>query len=368
LLLLSLSLPLPLASAANAAPKGLSAKLDDAVCCGHGRYHEALKLHAKLRERGEASPQDDYRAAYALVALFRFSEAANLLQAVRAGGFTGWPGWPTTETLQARVKAVQKLSPPPKPAPGVERVSVRLEKADAWSAPILAGLPELEKAGRRAFGAALPPVTLYLIPERPAYERFYAAFFAVDIPTAWQDGTGVNGAVLACGESRGGKVTRPHGDPETVSCVYHEFGHAWMSSYVRAKFDRDWTEPALRSPLLDEGVSDYVAALREPAFLERRREWVAEKAKAGAKPPAFEELLRYDAFYEKGEIDLHYWLSALLLKRLLGAEPSSIPKLLDAHVAAKGDAAAALKSATGKDARAEYARLVASFWPQTGKP
>jgi hypothetical protein len=359
---------LALALSAAAQPRRLSARLDDAVCCGHGRFNEALKLHARLRARGEATAEDDLRAAFALVSLFRFSEAANLLQAASAGGAKGGLGIPSTEALQARVKAVAALSPPRKPASGVERVSVRLEKADAWSAPILAGLPELEKAGRRAFGSALPPVTLYLFPERGRYERFYDAFFDMAVPTSWQDGTGVNGAVLACGQSRGGKVTRPHGDPETVSCVYHEFGHAWMSSYLREKFDLGWTDPPLRSPLLDEGVSDYVAALREPAFLERRRGWVRDRAKAGAAPPAFEELLRYGSFYETGDVDLHYWLSALLLSRLLGPDASSIPKLLDAHVAAKGDAAAALRAATGKDARAEYARLVASLWPQAGKP
>lgn len=358
-----------LPSLLNAAPKGLSAKLDDAVCCGHERYHEALKLHAKLREKGENSPEDDYRAGYALVRLYRFAEAANPLQASCSGGFKGWPGWPPTDELRERVKSVEKLSPPRKPAPpGVQTISVRLEKPDAWSAPILAGLPDLEKAGRRAFGKDLPPVTLTLVPERGPYERLYAAFFAVAIPTAWQDGTGVNGNVLACGQSRGGKVTRPHGDPETVSCVYHEFGHAWMNSYFRAKFDLDWTAEKVRCPLLDEGVSDYVAALREPAFLERRKAWVKEKAAAGAKPPAFEELLRYGSFYEQGEIDLHYWLSALLLARLLGPDAASIPKLLDALGGGKAGPEAALKLVTGKDAKQEYARLVAQYWPQAGKP
>jgi hypothetical protein len=140
----------------------------------------------------------------------------------------------------------------------------------------------------------------------------------VPISVAWQDGTGTTGVVTFCEQDREGKTTRRAGEPETVSCVLHEFGHAWFGSYLMERYNREWLAPSMRRPWLDEGLADFVASLREPAFLERRAAWIEDKVKKGVAAPAFEEIATYDAFYEKGDVDVHYWISALFAAELLG--------------------------------------------------
>lgn len=356
------------ASFRAAAPGGLSERLHDAICCGHERWREALGLYARLAAGGQESPEDLYRAGLAQSRLNQWGKAVPLLKEAQRRGFKGWPGWDTPERLLARAEAVRGLAPPRRRGADSPSIAVYAFAPDRWSAPILGGVPDMERIGREAFGADLPRVRLYLFPERARYDRFFGALFDATATTAWQDATGAVHVVLASGQSRDGTVTRPHGDPETVSCVMHEFGHAWLSTYVSQRYDQDWIGDRLRTPLLDEGLSDWLTARREPAFLERRRLWVAEKARAGAKPPAFEELLGTRSFYEEGDVELHYWLAALLVDRLLDGRPGAVRELADAQVLL-ADAPAALKKATGKDAREEYERLLQAHWgPKAGKP
>lgn len=128
------------------------------------------------------------------------------------------------------------------------------------------------------------------------------------------------------------------------------------------RYDRNYIGENLRSPWLDEGVADYVAAMREEDFLERRRRWIAEKAARGLPPPAFAELRRYKTFYDQGDVDLHYWLSALLTRRLIGRDGAArIPLILDNFVKS-ADAEVAVRIVMGKDPEAEYGKLIAEFW------
>jgi hypothetical protein len=131
---------------------------------------------------------------------------------------------------------------------------------------------------------------------------------------------------------------------------------------------KDYLGAKIREPWFDEGMADYVASLWDPAFIDRRASWLRDRIRSGAPaPPSFDDLRTMDGFYGHGNnADLQYWLSALLMRRLLGPAPQGAPvirKILDA-LAASEDPQASVQKATGKKPRAEYRALVSEFWPQ----
>jgi len=241
--------------------------------------------------------EESYAQASALMVEHRFVEAAPILREAVRRGVKSPPREEAIAHLLERAETALAFSPPRYAIPNASPLVVYCAATDKWSAPILAGIPEIAKIGHAIFGNELPATRLYLFPERPAFDKFYGALFNQSIPTWWQDATGSRGVVIACGKDRNGTITRPHGDPETTSCVFHEFGHSWMNDYVAIHHGKSWLG-SMRSPLLDEGVSDYIAARREPAYLTRRERWIASvKVTRGLPPPAFDELLGYKTFY-----------------------------------------------------------------------
>ena len=80
--------------------------------------------------------------------------------------------------------------------------------------------------------------------------------------------------------------------------------------------------------------------------------------------PALSELQSYSSFYEKGDRELHYWLSALLIERMLGPGPDAaikIPIYLD-HIGRGETPEKAWESTTGKSLTTEYTTLVRELW------
>jgi hypothetical protein len=269
--------------------------------------------------------------------------------------------------LLDRVGVFRDLAPPSRTeskSSATPDIAVFAGPPTEWSAPVLKAVPEFSAVGRRIFGKDLPPMRLYLFADRPIYDRFYGALFTGSHPTAWQDGTGSLGVVVFCEKDREGVTTRSAGLPETISVVLHEFGHAWIATYLMDRHDKDWIGPSMRRPWLDEGFADFVASLREPEFLDRRTTWLKEWASKGIKAPPFEELETYDNFFKKGDIDVHYWLSALLVADLLGTgskAPETLRRIID-EAGRTGDAESAVGTVTGKDLRKEFDRVVRRFW------
>src|ERR1041385_2412367 len=280
------------------------------------RLSEAVQVFSGL---ARPTATDQYLTGFALMELPAPQEAAAHLRAAQEAGFQVWKGWPEVDALLDRVRTCGRLAPPhralsiPEPA-----IAVYAGPPTAWSAPVLAAIPEFEAVGRRIFGKDLPPLRFYLFAERKEYDRFFEALFGVPVSTAWQDGTGTLNVVVYCETDRRGRTARAAGAPETLGCVLHEFGHAWFGTYLMHRHGKEWLSPAMRRPWLDEGLADFVASLRDPAFLESRAAWLKEKAAGGAPAPAFEEIGDYDSFYRKGDVDVHYWASALLVADLLG--------------------------------------------------
>jgi hypothetical protein len=93
------------------------------------------------------------------------------------------------------------------------------------------------------------------------------------------------------------------------------------------------------------------------------------KVRRGVAPPKAEELQKYASFYDVGDRELHYWISALLIQRMIGPEESDvkkIPRFLD--LIGRGEATeSAWEHATGKSLSAEYAALVRELWVDQAK-
>jgi hypothetical protein len=351
------------AATSSAAPETpTSESLQAAV--GARRLNDAVRIFGEI---AKPSAADEYLAGFALMELHDPAAAEARLCAAKEAAFEVWRGWPTVDALLDRVRVFNELVPPQRTSASRAAdpaITVFAGPSTKWSAPVLAAVPEFAEVGHRIFGKDLPPLTLYLFAKRPSYDRFYSALFGVPVPTAWQDGTGTLNVVTYCEVDRDGRTTRPAGEPETVSCVLHEFGHAWFGTWLMAHHGREWLAPSMRRPWLDEGLADYVASLREPAFLERRAEWLRAKAAGGAARPSFDEIADYHAFYEKGDADIHYWTSALLVAELLGDRkraPDTIRRFLDA-AGKSGDPDEAIKTATGREPRMEFDALVRRFW------
>lgn len=90
------------------------------------------------------------------------------------------------------------------------------------------------------------------------------------------------------------------------------------NSYLKEGFGRNYLSAAVRRPYLDEGLSDFIADQWDREFLARRGRWIRDlKVRRGVPPPKFEELQKYASFYDLGDRELHYWISALLIQRMI---------------------------------------------------
>ena len=350
---------------------GLQAALDQAVCCNNHRYKEAIDLFEMIQKTGTPSPRDFYFAAFSYMRLYLPEKADPLLKLAKQAGFSGFgssSGWPTVNDLLSRIRAVRELTPPSENNRlGLSDhfpVTLYADAVTSWSEPVMRAVPEFSVIGLKVFDARLPPIRLYLFSDRGRFERFFTTLYLVP-PRPDQHGTGNTNSVVFCDRDSRGIVTREAGSPETIGAVLHEFGHAWVISYVMYTHNRNFIGRPLRTPWLDEGLADYIAFLREYNYLKRREDWIIQnKVKRNIEPPRLEELKDYSSFHDQGDRELHYWLSALLTAQILGPGDKGaklIPKLLDAFVETK-DAESAVKMVTGKNVRKEYEKLIARFW------
>lgn len=328
-----------------------------------GRFYEAART---FRGIASPSPQDSYLGGFALMALNQPDEAEPPLRAAKEGGFRVWSKWPKVDALLERIDMVRECAPPPiaeERRRSGSAIAVYAGPATVWSRPVLAAVPEFEAVGRSIFGDRLPPVRLYLFYDRKQYERFFDAMFGTPVALPWQDGTGRVNVVLFCEKDEDGKVTRTAGDPETVGSVLHEFGHAWVATYLMERFGREELGTTTPCPWLAEGLADFVASLRDPAMLDRSTRALEVKAAEVARPK-FEEIAGETAFYAEGDPFVHYELSSLLVAALIGDRkraPATILALLE-EIGRTGDAAAAVKTVTGKDVRKTFEEVAARFW------
>jgi len=265
------------------------------------------------------------------------------------------------EEVLSKIDEYERAKPPAAQVPGLDRALIDpySDSADESEARILAALPRFAEVGRAIFGNP-PPVRFFLFAEEPASLSFSQALSFK--PVEKSHTTGVVNMVHICAA----RIRRKDED-DVVALALHETTHAWLASYLRAKYDRSVRLPTY----IDEGLAGYVSTLaappqrvaeREKRVMEERRERVREWLAQHPGPTEFDELVSYRDFHSDRN-SLNYAMAALLAARMLGpveAGAPKIPALLDA-LALSRDHEAAWRRITGKDVREEYRALAAEL-------
>jgi hypothetical protein len=227
-------------------------------------------------------------------------------------------------------------------------LAVYFKDADAWNAPVLEAVPAFARVGQTIFGEHLPLVRMFMISNADDFARFTLA----TVGEARAQGTGTRHLVVMCLKC----VKRPAGAKETTAVVLHEAGHAWMNTFLKEAYGVDYLTRAIHRPFLDEGIADWIASRWDSEYLSRRRQWLA-----GKRLPPLEDLTDTASF--NSDRNLHYWLSALLVARMLGPGPEGPPKVR-AFLELLGKTRspeASWEEATGKSIRKEYDALLAEL-------
>lgn len=325
------------------------------------RYLAGIARLEELQRVGRARPADHFWAGRCAMRLHRWEEAETELGRARQLGFVGPPRGPSTESWLDRLAVIRRLTPVAQVL-AFPHLTLHTDVRTAWTGPVIDAFPAFARIGTDMYGTKTPDMDFYLFAEREAYLAFCRAVFERPVDEATRNGTASTRFAMACQVG-----ARPAGLPETIGDVVHELGHGWANTYVRLTYDRDYG--ALVAPYANEGMAGVVSAQWDRGHLDRRRDWIRRmKVARHVPPPAFADLQTADAFYRRGDETLNYWLSNLLMDRLLGADGCRrVPAYLDALVAT-GDTNRALRQVTGRDPEAEYRSLVNEFWGITASP
>jgi len=319
-----------------------------------GRHRAALRILEDPPALLKSDPQAQYLAGHSWVRLHRPELAKPLLDAAVKGGFTGYPGWESADALLKRIDWIERLRPPPaRNLPEDERLkNIRVFADDTpWIQEVLKALPEYVRRTKEIFGEDLPQIDFYLFRSRLSYKDFYKSLFGVDIPTAWQNGTGNSNVVTFCQEDREGKPINAPGSPRGLGDVLHEYSHALLHSLYGDGYLRHVPQ------WFDEGVSDFVARgyyqeLFETSALQIR------KTLAKSAAPTIEELAR--RLYER-DPSLRYAMARYMVEELLKDRKPDVIRTILKQARPEGDFEKAVHDATGSKAADFRERVITRF-------
>jgi hypothetical protein len=327
---------------------------DAAAESSKSRHRAVLRIFDEHPELLKSDAQAQYLAGHSWLRLHRPELAKPLLQAAAKGGFTGYPGWESAEALLKRIDWVERLRPPPaKDLPDDEALkSLRVFADDTpWIRAVIQVLPAYVRRAKEVFGVELPVVDVYLFRSRLPFKDFYKSLFGVDIPTAWQNGTGNSNVVVFCQEDREGKPVAAPGAPRALGDVLHEYGHALLHTLYGDGYLR-------RAPQwFDEGVSDFVARdyykeLFESSALQIRKTLAASTA------PSYEDLSR--RLYERDPA-LRYAMARYMVDELLKERKPEVIREILKQARPDGDFEKAILEASGVRAFEFRDRVIARF-------
>jgi hypothetical protein len=142
--------------------------------------------------------------------------------------------------------AIEKADLWRRAVPGVssKEIDTFVDIDDPYSGAVLRALPDFARIGREIFGAKLPSERFFLMSNAERYRAFTRAVFGQEL----MRGTGNLHIVTMCLSCEKRRVE----ESETTAVVLHEFGHAWLNTYLKDGFGRDYLSPALRRPYLDD--------------------------------------------------------------------------------------------------------------------
>jgi hypothetical protein len=320
-----------------------------------GRHRAAIRIFEGQPELLKSDPKAQYLAGHAWVRLHRPELAKPLLTAAVSGGFTGYPGWESADALLKRIDWIERLRPPP--AKGLsedERLkSLRVFADDTpWIQEVVKTLPDYVRRAREVFGDDLPQIDFYLFRSRVTYKDFYKSLFGVDIPTAWQNGTGNSNVVVFCQEDREGKPVNAPGSPRGLGDVLHEYNHALLHTLYGDHYLRQVPQ------WLDEGLSDYLARAYYKELFDSSGALIRRHLAKAAAAPSTEDLSR--RLYER-DPSLNYAMARFMVDELLkDREPAVIREILK-RARPEGDFEKALVEAGGVRPSELRERVIARF-------
>lgn len=295
-----------------------------------------------------------YLAGHSWVRLHRPDAAKPLLTAAVQGGFGGYPGWESADALLKRIDWIEKLRPPPaKGLPEDDSLSsIRVFADDTpWIREVLKVLPKYVARAREVLGEDLPEIDFYLFRSRVTYKDFYKFLFGVDIPTAWQNGTGNSNVVTFCQEDREGKPVNAPGSARGLGDVLHEYNHALIHTLYGDGYLRQVPQ------WLDEGLSDFLARPYYKELFESSAALLRRHLERSA-APSLEDLSR--RLYER-DPNVNYAMARFMVDELLkDREPGVIRDLLK-RARPDGDFNKAIFEATGVKSAELRDRVLARF-------
>jgi hypothetical protein len=318
------------------------------------RNRAVLQIFEEHPDLLKTEPQAQYLAGHAWLRLHRPELAKPLLNAAVKGGFTGYPGWESAEALLKRIDWIDRLRPPPaKDLPGDEGLkSIRVFADDTpWIQAVLHALPDYVRRAREVFGEDLPQIDFYLFRSRLAFKDFYKSLFGVDIPTAWQNGTGNSNVVTFCQEDREGKPINAPGAPRGLGDVLHEYSHALLHTLYGDGYLRQAPQ------WFDEGVSDFVARDYYKELFDSSATQI-RKTLARSAAPSTEELSRH--LYERDPA-LRYAIARYMVDEMLKDRRPEVIREILKEARPEGDFEKAIVDAAGSRPSELRERVITRF-------
>jgi hypothetical protein len=319
-----------------------------------GQYLALVKTYSALSEAEKNQPSALYVAGFAWMRLHRPEKAKPLFQAAIKSDFDGYPGWTSAKTYLEEINSIERDTPPffADVSDGSQTKIHAYSKQTAWTAPVLRALPGFVKRATQIFGDEVPAINFYFFEDRTAFNDFYKNIFGLNVPTAWQDGTGNANIVVFCERNKDGKMIMTPGSDLAIGDVLHEYGHAMCNTI----FGDGYLEQVPK--WLDEGTADAVAAPYFVALFQNYNERLVAAAAAGQAPPTYEQMSR--ELYK--DPNLRYALASMMVQEIVKEKDITVLRKIIDRARQLQDFERAIKDTTGSSSSEFHRRVVKRYW------
>lgn len=254
--------------------------------------------------------------------------------------------------LRERVERLKALCPPLDCEYSASGVSTRVYALKTpWAESIKLQMPRFLARARQAFGEPLPTVSFYLFEERTAYDAFYSGMTSSKNSTGHR-GTGSYLMVLFCQFFPKGKKIGDREPGDLFARVLHEYGHALCCTIYGDRYQEQVPQ------WLNEGLADAFASIYSEHPYAKAPPAI-QRAAARRQPPTYDELC-HDLYSDD---KTGYAMGDLMVEKILkNQDASAIGRIIKTARADKGDFESAISKVTGKDGRAVFQQVMATYW------
>lgn len=320
-----------------------------------GRYLDTINIYNNLNTLDKQHPKALYMIGRAHMGLYQPEQALPFLLQAKHQQYLGPTDWPSVQDDLDRIARFRKYLPRRVGSSPDSEVTIFSDHDQTWLQEIVEALPEFAKIGRSLFNSELPPVRLFIFADDTNKLKLMSALHKYKNVNN-QRGMGVYGAAVL-----GFNKTYTGATIFKLNTIRHELFHSWAAGYIMKNHGAGLHRFAKSVTYLDEGLAEYVADSGDPDYFKPPNVVsLAHKLPPDYKRPSLRKFGKHKYFHIKDYESFHYSLSAVFVKRMLGDYKTGlrrIPILLDALVK-NGNHNKAWKMATGKNAKAEFRKLV----------